>query len=235
MATSASAEEFFGAGSPFGAITGWVAQDGGGVTKTKERASVLGADGDEIRHVDWNEQHSTSCVYIPADSVTSGNFTIPSVGSILNGYVIDSVQVAYSQDVPKMTVTGHKAILKTTGAYANMRTYSPTIDLPFVALGVPDALGHVACDGARSATYELAMNHVAETGGQGYLVGANNHDGTETLTIESVCAITPDNTNSDAANWTATNDAQTKSNSAATVNSLTLVKHIAHDSTGSGS
>ena len=72
MATSASAEEFFGAGSPFGTIPGWVAQDGGGVSKTKERSSVLGADGDECRHKDWNEQHSTSCVYIPDDSVTSG-------------------------------------------------------------------------------------------------------------------------------------------------------------------
>ncbi len=234
MATAASAEEFFGAGSPFGAITGWVAQDGGGVTKTRERASVLGADGDECRHVDWNEQHSTSCVYIPADSVTSGNLTIPSVGGLLNGYVVDSVSVAYSQDVPKMTVTGHKAVLKTADAYANLRTYSPTIGLPFVALGVPDALGHVACDGARSATYELACNHVAETGGQGCVVGADNHDGTETLTIESVCAITPDAADGDAANWTETNDAQTKSNSAATVNSRTFVKHIAHDDTGSG-
>lgn len=234
MPTTASAEEFFGAGSPFGAIPGWVAQDGGGVTKTKERASVLGADGDEARHVDRNEQHSTSCVYIPDDSVTGGSFVLTPVGGLLNGYVIDSVSLVYSQDVPKLTVTGHKAVLKTANAYASLRTYSPTIDLPFVALGVPDALGHVSCNGARSATYTLACTHVSETGGQGYLVGANNHDGTETLTIESVCAITLDADDDDAASWTATNDARTKSNSAATVNSLTLVKHIAHD-TGSGS
>lgn len=229
MATTASAEEFFGAGSPFGEIAGWVAQDGGGVTKEKERASVLGADGDEVRHVDWNEKHTTSCVYIPADSVPGGSFSIPSVGGLLNGYVVDSVSLAYSQDVPKLTVNGHKAVLKTENAYADMRTYSPSVDLPFVALGVPDKIGHVSCDGARSATYELSATHVEETGGQGYLVGADNHDGTETLTFESVCAIEPDGGVPDAAGWTATSDAKTKSNSAATVNGLTLVKHLKHD------
>ena len=45
---TATAEGFFEAESPFGAIAGFEPQDGGGDTTTKDRASALGADGDEF-------------------------------------------------------------------------------------------------------------------------------------------------------------------------------------------
>ena len=227
-APTATAEGFFEATSPFGAITGFEPQDGGGETTDKERASALGADGDEFRHVDHLENKSVSATYVPDGTVTT-NFTIPAAGSVLNGYVIDSVSLAYSQEFPVLTLNGHKRTKVVTGAYANMRTYSPTIDLPYVALGVPEQLGPIKCEGARSATYELTCNHVEEIGGEDYLVGADNHDGTETLNVESVCALTIDSTFEDKDEWTATNSAKNKSNSAATANSMTLVRHLAHD------
>ena len=227
-APTATAEGFFEATSPFGTIAGFEPQDGGGETTDKERASALGADGDEFRHVDHLENKSVSATYVPDGTVTT-NFTIPAAGSILNGYVIDSVSLAYSQEFPVLTLNGHKRTKVVTGAYANMRTYSPTIDLPYVALGVPEQLGPIKCEGARSATYELTCNHVEEIGGEDYLVGADNHDGTETLNVESVCALTIDSTFEDKDEWTATNSAKNKSNSAATANSMTLVRHLAHD------
>ena len=233
-APTATAEGFFEATSPFGTIAGFEPQDGGGETTDKERASALGADGDEFRHVDHNENKSVTATYIPDGTVTT-NFTIPAAGSLLNGYVVDSVSLAYSQEFPVLTLTGHKKTKVVTGAYANMRTYSPTIDLPYVVLGVPDQLGPIKCEGARSATYELTCNHVEEVGGEDYLVGANNHDGTETLTVESVCALTIDSTFEYKDEWTATSSAKNKSNSAATANNMTLVRHLAHDTSGSGS
>ena len=231
-APTATAEGFFEATSPFGTIAGFEPQDGGGETTDKERASALGADGDEFRHVDHNENKSVTATYIPDGTVTT-NFTIPAAGSLLNGYVVDSVSLAYSQEFPVLTLTGHKKTKVVTGAYANMRTYSPTIDLPYVVLGVPDQLGPIKCEGARSATYELTCNHVEEVGGEDYLVGADNHDGTETLTVESVCALTIDSTFADKDEWTATSSAKNKSNSAATANNMTLVRHLAHDTSGS--
>ena len=236
MATpTETAEGFFEATSPFGAIAGFEPQDGGGETTTKDRASALGADGDEFRHVDHNEQKTVSATYVPDGTVTT-NFTIPAAGSLLNGYVVDSVSLAYSQEFPVLTLNGHKRTKVVTGAYANMRTYSPTIDLPYVVLGVPDQIGPVKCEGARSATYELTCNHVPEIGGEDYLVGADNHDGTETLNVESVCALTIDSTFEDKDEWTDTSKAKNKSNSAATVNQMTLVRHVAHDvASGSGS
>lgn len=234
-APTETAEGFFEAESPFGALAGFEPQDGGGDTTTKDRASALGADGDEFRHKDHNEQKSVSATYIPDGTVTT-TLTIPAAGSVLNGWVVDRVALAYSQEFPVLTIDGHKRTKVVTGALANMRTYSPTIDLPYVELGVPDQIGPLKCEGARSVTYELACTHVPEVGGQDYLVGANNHDGVETLTAESVCALTIDSTFEDKDEWTDTSKGKNKSNSAATVNQMTLVRHVAHDvASGSGS
>ena len=222
-----SAEGFFEAASPFGALADWEPQEGGSPTKTRERASALGADGDEFRHADHDERDTVTANYVAKK--TTGNFDVPAAGSVLNGYVVESVTVNYSQDFPTLALSGHKHTRAASGAHENMRTYSPSIDLPAVALGVPSEIGHVSCDGARSISYELTCNHIDEIGGDDTLVGADNHDGTETLTIESVCAITVDGTDADAGNWTQTNSGKNKTNNAATVNSLTLVKHLAHD------
>lgn len=228
MPVSASAAEgFFEAASPFGPLADWEPQEGGSPTKSKERASALGADGDEFRHVDHDERDAVTANYVARK--TSSTFAVPPAGSVLNGYVVESVTVNYSQDFPTLALSGHKHTRTATGAHSDMRTYSPSIDLPAVALGVPSEIGHVSCDGARSISYELTCNHIDEIGGDDTLVGAENHDGTETLTIESVCEITVDGTDPDAANWTQTSLGKNKTNNAATVNSLTLVRHLAHD------
>lgn len=229
-----TAEGFFEAASPFGELAGWEPQDGGGDTTTKDRASALGADGDEFRHADHNEQKSVSATYVP-DGTATDKLAVPKAGSVLNGWVVDSVSLAYSQEFPVLTVNGHKRTKVVSGAYANMRTYSPTVDLPYVALGVPDQIGPVKCEGARSATYELSCTHVPEVGGQDYLVGADNHDGVETLTVESVCAVTVDSSFAGKDEWTDTSRAKNKSNSAATVNQVTLVRHLKHDAASTGS
>ncbi len=229
-----TAEGFFEAASPFGELAGWEPQDGGGDTTTKDRASALGADGDEFRHADHNEQKTVSATYVP-DGTATDKLAVPKAGCVLDGWVVDSVSLAYSQEFPVLTVNGHRRTKVVSGAYANMRTYSPTIDLPYVALGVPDQIGPVKCEGARSATYELSCTHVPEVGGQDYLVGADNHDGVETLTVESVCAVTVDSAFADKDKWTDTSRAKNKSNSGATANQVTLVRHLAHDAASAGS
>lgn len=220
------AVEFFGATSPFGDLSsdGWEPQDGGGPTTTKTRASALGADGDEIRHADHEEQDEVSCTYV--STATTGNLTLPSVGGLMGGYMIENLTVNYGAEFPTMTLNGRKYKNIMTGAYGNLRTYSPSITLPAVAIGVPSAIGPVTCDGARSASYSLSVTAVNEIGGADKLVGANSHDGVETITVESVETITYTDTNGD---WTAESKGDGKTNNGATVNSLTLTKHIAHD------
>lgn len=220
------AATFFEAESPFGALSGWTPQQAGGKDKTKTRASVLGADGDESAHVDHDNRETVSATY--ASTGSGQTLTIPAFGAVLNGYMVDSVNVTYAaQDVPQMTVAGHKHLDTATGAsgHSGMRTYAGTVTLPNVALGVPDAIGPLSTTGARSASYSLSGTHIDEFGGQGKHVAADNHDGVETVTMESIEAITVTDSGND---WTVESDSDSKSNNAATANTVTATKHIAH-------
>ena len=73
---------FFEAASPFGTLSGWEPQTGGGKEKTKTRASVLGADGDECAHVDHDKRESVSATYVSTGS--GQTLSVPSVGDVLN-------------------------------------------------------------------------------------------------------------------------------------------------------
>lgn len=224
---------FFEAASPFGTLSCWEPQTGGGKEKTKTRASVLGADGDECAHVDHDKRESVSATYVSTGS--GQTLSVPSVGDVLNGYMVDNVSVNYAaQDVPTMTVSGHKHLDTADGAsgHSDMRTYSPTVSLPLVAIGVPDAIGPLSTTGARSASYSLSCTHIDEFGGQAKHVAADNHDGVEQVTMESVEAITVTDSNGD---WTVESESDSKTNNAATANTVTATKHIDHDTPSSGS
>ena len=215
---------FFEAESPFGSLTGWEPQQGGGVEKTKTRNSILGKDGDEVKHKDHDQRHNVSCDY--AFTGSGQTLVVPAAGAVLNGYMVDNVNVNYAaQEVPKMTMTGHKHVDTATGAsgHSNMRTYTGTVQLPAVELGVPDTLGPLSTVGARSASYSLSCTHIDEYGGQAKHVAADNHDGVESVSMESVEDITVTDSNGD---WTIEDDSDGKSNDAATAHTVTATKHI---------
>ena len=87
----AGSNGFFEANSPFGTLTDWEPQSGGNATVTEQRASALGADGDEIRGKGYDKREAVTGNYV--SKATSGNLAIPDVGGMLNGYLLENVQV----------------------------------------------------------------------------------------------------------------------------------------------
>ena len=227
--------EFFGDTSAFGDLAGWEIQTGPNPSTETSYANALGRDGDEIRHAGYGAKTSATCTYV--STATSGSLTLPKVGAILNGYHVDSVSVAYEQTgFPTLTVTGHRH--DDGSPDKATRTYSPSVELPAVTLGVPSeldgafSLSASAECGMRSLTYSLTCTHVDEMDADGGHLAGENHDGVETLSAEFTGKVTVGSSGTDVvadAAWFAGTHSQSMGNTSATTTSLTLTRHIAHD------
>lgn len=213
----------------------WVIQTAGPSTQ-KDRASGLGADGDEVAKEEYNKRKSVSLTY-KCFSAT-GNLSLPSVGTISGGYHIDSVALAYSPtDWPTLTVTAHKHDDGATHAADSCRTY--TTDLVFPAqFGVPSSISDgtatvmfamsVAGIGMRSLSFSLACTHVDEQGSAGNWLAGENHDGVETLDAEFT-GVPASGDLTIHADWTMTSDGETSGNTAVDSRTVSLTRHIAKD------
>lgn len=200
-------------------------------SKTKERASGLGATGDEIAHKDHSEQDGLTCTY--KCYVETGNLTLPKVGAISGGYHIDSINLAYSPtDWPTLTVTGHKHS-PTSHTTGSCRTYTATPVFP-AQFCIPSNVTSLsmtdASIGMRSLTYDLSCTHVDEDKCGGWLAG-ENHDGVETLAAEFTGV--PDSLTI-ADGWTQTEKGDSSGNTAVTTSSVSITQHIAADDNGGG-
>ena len=226
---------FFEAESLFGTLTGWTPQDGVQRNFTKQVGIVLKASGDFLASQDYDEKEEISVPY----KANASGVTIPSAGSILNGYHVDSVSVTFSQnDFVAMVVNGHK---HTTGnPDSNCRVYAPTIGT-VGGWGCPSSLGPFEVGeqavGVRSMTYNLQVNHKDELDGVGHHFAGDNYDGTETLAVN----LTGAGTFAGADGWHLDTNGLNKGNTGATTSSATYTKHLQgtypseSQSSGSGS
>lgn len=219
-----------------GDLTGWTFQNGGGKNASKERASELGDDGDELMSALHNGKETATLEFVGA--LTTGNYSFPAVGAHANGWHIDEIQVKWDrgQIRPKMTVTVHR---HTEGAmHTTCRTYVSSLSGKIAAqvFGCPSdfddafALTQGAVVGMRSATLTVRCSHVDEPNGTGGNLMGDNYDGVETLAVELTGAATADDYET---SWDEPDSGDTPSNTGATTRSLNFEHHIAHTVQGS--
>ena len=222
------------------AFTGWERQTPQKSTST-QRASALGADGDEIASRDYGAQ-----TQIPANFVAvavTGNLTLPVCGEIVGGFHVDGFTLTYNQaGFPTLSVTAHK---HGSDSHDTCRKYTPTLACP-AQFGIPDLdddnetsfAGFVssATVGMRSLTYSMQVNHVDENKGDGSHLAGDNYDATETVSFETtgITTITAPSAGTGETSWTCTSDGENTSNVAASTTSASFTRHVAHTVVSNG-
>lgn len=198
-------------------------------SKTQDRASGLGADGDEAAHQAHNGIERLTVVYKCFG--TTGNLTLPDAGAIAATYHIDNVQLAYdAAGWPTLTVALHKHTDASTHDTSSCNEYSSAIVFP-AQFGIPADLGEdFSLDSAavamRSLSYTLTCTHVDEPGGTGDWHAGDNHDGVESLEAEFT-GVPDDADLTIAATWHTSTDENGAGNTAVNSRKLSLTRHIA--------
>lgn len=222
---ASAAQAFFNPTSPFGSLTGWAVQNENPTTG-QTRAQALGATGLEIASRLHDKKTSVTANY----AATDADAAIPRVGQVLNGYHVDSVNVAYANTAfAQMTLTGHKHVDTANDSHGATgkvpRQFAGSLATVGTLFGCPSApLGVVIPTGAgvRSMTYNLTVNHVDELNSEGKWLNGDNYDPTETVEVE-LCdtgVITADT------GWDLTSAGNTLGNTAAETSTATVEKHI---------
>lgn len=223
---------FFNPDSVIGELADWEIQEGSNPNVTRQRAQELKANGDELQSVQYGAQVAYSMTF-KAKRVTGDALVIPAPGAVVNGMHIDSVEVSYSQsDFPTLTVAAH-AHANVSGSpeeHDECRIYSPSIALPPRAIGVPSKLeGVFTCPegvGMRSLTYSATVNHIDEMDGEGGHLAGENHDGTETITLDFTGEV---NVGELGLGWELDTNSISRTNAGAHTTSVTLTHHISHN------
>ena len=225
MAVGSAATKFFNPTNPFGNLTGWEIQTSNPTTGTT-RAQALGADGNEIAHHNHDKKTTATATY----TATIDTAEIPKAGSVVNGWHIDSVAIAWSnQGFCQMTLTGHKHGSNTThkrtgGLTPRIATSSLTnIGTMFGCPDSPVGVQVPSGAGVRSVNYTLTVNHVDELGSDGEWLDGDNYDGTETVDVE----LCDSGLMEAATGWDLNSVGNNEGNTAACASTATAEKHIA--------
>lgn len=228
--------KFFDPVDPF-SLADWEVQTGPNPNRTKQRASALKKDGDELAHA----QHGTSesCTFTYVAKKFTGFLTVPGVGTIASGYHIDNWTVTYSQrGFPALSVSAHKHIDGTLDA--DCRVYEPTFKVPARTIGIPTEIPAVTGDdpvfaldaeavvGIRGMTLAMSLNHVDEDDNAGNHLAGDNYDGSETITVDFTGDVVPADDYELAEGWTDDTLGKSQGNTQATTTSLTATHHVAH-------
>ena len=236
----ASKVVFFNPDSVIGELADWEIQEGSNPNVTRQRAQELKANGDELQSVQYGAQVAYSMNY-KGKKVTGDALVIPAPGSIKNGKHVDSVEVSYTQtDFPALAVAAHAhaAVDGTEEEHDECRVYTPGVVLPPRAIGVPSTLKDTdgetvfTCPegvGMRSLTYSLAVNHIDEPDGEGGHLAGQNHDGTETITLDFTGEIDIADLNIGGSWKLPDTDGKARTNSGAHTSTVTLTRHIGFD------
>ena len=231
---------FFNPDSVIGELADWEIQEGSNPNVTRQRAQALKANGDELQSVQYGAQVAYSMNY-KGKTVTGDALVIPSPGSIKNGKHVDSVEVSYSQtDFPALAVAAHAhaALNGTPEEHDECRVYTPQVVLPPRAIGVPSTLKDTdgetvfTCPegvGMRSLTYSLAVNHIDEPDGEGGHLAGQNHDGTETVTLDFTGEVDIADLGIGGSWKLPDTEGKTRTNTGAHTTSVTLTRHIGFD------
>ena len=230
--------KFFDPTSEFGAFADWEQQTGSNPNTTEQRASMLGQHGDEIRWKGYGKQTALTATFGAIKK--NGDLIVPNVGTVVGGVHIDSLSVAYTNTgFPVMTLNGHRH--NAGNAHTECRLYRAGVKLPSqfgcpreILEDVPStknvfALTTNAEVDVRSVTYTLTCNHVDEANKDGGHLAGDNYDGSETLAVELTGDADAGEYEFDGDNWQLTGDNRTNGNTVATTSSITLTRHVAHD------
>ena len=171
----------FGAAASFGTVAGW-AEQSSAPSLVKDRASALGATGNEAASVLHNERTEVSTPY--KATLAASSPTIPAViGAVVNSILLTGISVSTtSGDFASMTLTGHQ---HTT----NPHTAEPTCTHGYavtVGFGAQDFLGGTASANSDvdSSTLNITCQHIDVLGAAGdHLCGQNFNAMVEAETV----------------------------------------------------
>ncbi len=219
-----STTAFFNPTSPFGSLTGWEDQTDNPQTQ-RQRAQALGKDGDEIASQTYDEKTVVTAEYV----AKSASAAIPEIGSILNGYHVDTIQLRYvNTDFARMTITGHK---HGSSAHPACRTYKDsgtgavtTVGVLFGCPATPAGFTIPQGAGVRSCSVTFQVNHVDELNGSGSFLAGDNYDGSMTAETE----LCDTGTITAASGWSLMADGHARGNTVAETSTATAEKHLAH-------
>ena len=226
---------FFNPEVPSGLLpAGWDVQSSNPNTN-RERVASLGSDGDETASFLYGEK-TTINVSALSNAASGAPLSVPSVGSVVGGYHIDTVTLTFSATAqPTMDITAHKHGANKSHEAAH-RTYSLPEAIKSTlkgGVGVPVGIAGLTLseltDGFSQVTIALAANHVEAPycGTPPTIPASDNHDGSVTVTAEVIGDSTP--TIADGLTYDQTDDSKTNGNTTNDSRSLTYVLHIAHD------
>lgn len=229
---------FFNPDSVIGALADWEVQEGSNPSVTRQRAQELKANGDELQSVQYGVRIAYSISYKAKKVSGDTGLIVPSVGKIMEGKHVDSVDVGYSQtDFPTLSVAAHAhaAVDGTEETHDDCRVYVGTVVLPPRAIGVPSTLKDTegqtifTCPdgvGMRSLSCSLSVNHIDEPDGEGGHLAGQNHDGTETLTLEFTGEVDVADLHIDSAWKLPDTSTLGRTNTGAHTTSVTITRHI---------
>lgn len=226
---------FFNPEAPEGIVGSQWDVQGTNPSTTRERVASLGSDGDETASFLYGEK-TTINVNCSCKAPAGTILDIPSVGTVVGGYHIDSVSLTFSAtSQPTMDITAHKH-----GANKSHEESHRTYSLPAAikstlkaGVGVPIGIAGLTLseltDGFSQVTIALAANHVEAPycGTPPAIPASDNHDGSVTVTAEVVGNGTP--TVASGIKYDQTDDSTTNGNTTNDSRSLTYVLHIAYD------
>ena len=205
------------------------------ISEASERVQALDDDGDELCSKLHGKKKSGTVTFkcVSCGGSSASAVTLPDVGSIVSGWHIDQISVRLSNaDFPEVTLTVHKHTGGSRGSHTtSCRTYTPslTITNAFGATApgctVPDTIG------VTSVEYTISCTHQDENGGDGEWLAAENRDGVETLTVNTVGygSVTG------PTGWDLKSDGDTKGNQAAESGTWSFEHHIAANSSSAAS
>jgi hypothetical protein len=202
----------------------------------KTRASAKNELGDEAATATHDLKATATATYIyvgtgtvlglapgsiPLISAVAGTF---NVGLVSNGYAIDSIAIAYTNNTwPTLTITGHN---HTSNAHADadMEHFTASLNFPS-GFGCVSLLADTgAADSCVSTTYTLTAEHVDVLGATGEHLAGNYKGGSETIASTFYGVPTLDSTG-----WVLTSDTAADSNADFDQVNITASKAVSRD------
>ena len=161
----------FGSEQPFGALTGWN-YTSASVTVEKKRANALDEIGNEDASQLYDEMTNVTASFVAAS--TTAPTIPPSIGAVLNGYIVTSIQVTTDREAfATMTLTGHNHAANAHSGSEKSVAHNLTLASGF---GAKDFMAGTAGSNAsiKSGTVTIECQHADETDSSGgHLVGEN--------------------------------------------------------------
>lgn len=207
----------------------WIVQSNG-IKDASQRAQGLKANGDEAAHKLFDGKAAGPVVF--ECHVETGNLTIPNVGSVIGGYVVERCTLRYNATGwPQLTLDVHQHD-DNPHADGELNEFAATPTFP-AQFGIPRSLTIGATSfaltdtdaGMNSLEYSLGAVHVDESENGLHLAG-DNRDGIETLNV----GFTKDPATVTApTGWDLLSDGPDTSNTAAERGTMAWEHHIARE------